>query len=116
MGAQMNDETMELMAEREALENKRQLDRIERALGNRNPVFAYTDGQPPMTKPSRLLVTGAEAISHYRGEHIDELQTEIEQKLKKAIELQLQAMELEERIIELRAAMALGELIRSANQ
>lgn len=33
-----------------ALENKRQLDRLERALGNPDPVFAYTDSLPPPKK------------------------------------------------------------------
>lgn len=30
-----------------ALENKRALDRLERASRNPNPIFAYTDGLPP---------------------------------------------------------------------
>ena len=33
-----------------ALANKRELDRLERAAGNQNPIFGYTDGLPP---PSR---------------------------------------------------------------
>lgn len=31
----------------DALANKRELDRLERARGNTNPIFAYTDGKPP---------------------------------------------------------------------
>ncbi len=54
---------------RRALENKRNLDRLERAAGNPNPVFAYTDGLPPPDAASEVNRL-REALERIRDAHI----------------------------------------------
>lgn len=61
-------------------------------------------------------MTGAEAIAHHQHEHIDELERLAEIKLKQAMELQYEAIELQERANRLRMILSRDALEKGAGE